>query len=137
MILRFKDFLSESISYTDASHDMGSIQTIIDGKRDLAYLVLTSDKRLDPRDAIDALKLAIDNGLNLLPIKNRSEGVAFVIYKNDLKSAQTLADFAAKKEGYLNDGNPDEARFIGRALSYHPEDVEEYVARRYGYRSTN
>jgi MinD-like ATPase involved in chromosome partitioning or flagellar assembly len=137
MILKFKDFLSESISYTDATHDMDSIQTIIDGKRDLAYLVLTSNKVLDPRTAIDALKLAIDNGLNLLPVKNRSEGVAFVVYKNDLKSAQALADLAAKKEGYLNDGTPDEARFIGRALSYHPEDVEEYVARRYGYRSTN
>jgi MinD-like ATPase involved in chromosome partitioning or flagellar assembly len=137
MILKFKDFLSESISYADATDDVGSIQTIIDGKRDLAYLVLTSNKVLDPRTAIDALKLAIDNGLNLLPVKNRSEGVAFVVYKNDLKSAQALADLAAKKAGYLNDETPDEARFIGRALNYHPEDVEEYVTRRYDYRSTN
>jgi len=132
MILRFKDFLNESISPTDAMRDMGSIQTIIDGKRDLSYLVLTSNKLFDPRTAIDALKLAIDNGLNLLPVKNRSEGVAFVVYKNDLKSAQALADLASKKEGYLKDETPDEARFIGRALSYHPEDVEKYVARIYG-----
>lgn len=131
MILRFKDFLNESISPTDAMRDMGSIQTIIDGKRDLAYLVLTSDKFFDPRDAINSLKLAIDNGLNLLPIKNRREGVAFVVYKNDLKSAQALADFASKKEGYLKDETPEEARFIGRALNYHPEDIEEYV-KKYG-----
>jgi hypothetical protein len=111
---------------------MDSIQTIIDGKRELAFLALSTQKLIDPREAIEALKLAIDNGLNILPVANRREGVAFVIYKSDLKAAQKLADFAASKQGYLNDQTPEEAEFVGTMLGYDPADIAEYIKRRFG-----
>jgi hypothetical protein len=130
-INKFSNFLNETIRASEAHRDIGSIQTIIDGKRELAFLVLSTQKMLDPRESIKALKLAIDNGLNILPVSNRSEGVAFVIYKNDLKSAQELADFAATKQGYLRDETPEEAEFIGSMLGYDPVDISDYSKRRY------
>ena len=130
-ILRLKDFLNETIKASEAYDEIDSINTVINGKRDLAFLVLTTQRLIDPRPSIEALKFAIDNGLNLLPVKNRSEGVAFVLYKNDLSSAQKLADFASKKNGYLNDETPEEAMFIGKALNYDEADIESYINRKY------
>lgn len=82
---------------------------------------------LNPRPTIQALNLAINSGLNLIPVPNRKDGVAFVVYKNDVKAAQELADFAASKQGYLNDETPEEAEFIGQALGYDPADIAEYT----------
>ncbi len=130
-LIKLKDFLNEKISASEAHSDESSIQTILDGKRDRAFLAISTQKLIDPRPNIEALKFAIDNNLNLLPIKNRADGVAFVIYKNDLKGAQALADFAESKEGYLSDDTPEEAEFIGNALEYNPEDIQAYVDRRY------
>lgn len=130
-ILKLKDFLNETIKASEAYDEIDSINTVINGKRDLAFLVLTTQRLIDPRPSIEALKFAIDNGLNLLPVKNRSEGVAFVLYKNDLASAQKLADFASEKNGYLNDETPEEAMFIGKALNYDEADIESYINRKY------
>jgi len=131
-LTELKDFLNERINSSEAHTDLGSIQTILDGKRDRAFLAISTQKIIDPRPNINGLKFAIDNNLNLLPIKNREEGVAFVIYKNDLKGAQALADFAESKGGYLSDETPEEAEFIGNSLEYHPDDIQNYIIRRYG-----
>lgn len=130
-LIDFKNFLTEGISASEAYTDRDSIKTLVDGKRELAYLAISTQQLLDPRDHINALKFAIDNDLNLLPVKNRSDGVAFVVYKNDLESAKQLADFAAKKEGYLKDETPEEAEFIGQLLDYDPADIQEYINRKY------
>jgi hypothetical protein len=126
-INKFPAFLNEGIKASEAYHDMDSIQTVIDGKRDLAFLAMGTHKLIDPRTTINAMNLAINSGLNLIPVQNRKDGVAFVIYKNDMKTAQELADFAASKGGYLNDETPEEAEMIGRLLDYTPTDIAEYM----------
>lgn len=130
-IIQYQNFLTESIKASEAYEDMDSVQTVIDGKRDICYLVLTTQKLFDPRESIRALKLAIDNNLNLIPVQNRKEGVAFVVYKNDAESAQKLADFAAGKQGYLRDDTPEEAEFVGQLLGYDPEDIQDHITRRH------
>jgi hypothetical protein len=125
-INKFLTFLNEGIKASEAYQDLDSIQTVIDGKRDLAFLVLSTQKLIDPRSSIEALNLAINSGLNLLPVGNRKEGVAFVIYKNDLAAAQELANFAASKGGYLNDETPEEAELVGNLLNYSPADIADY-----------
>lgn len=130
-IIHYKTFLNEGIRSSEAHRDQDSIQTILDGKRDLAFIAITSQKLLDPRDSIDALGVAINKGLNIIPVRNRKEGVAFVIYKNDMETAQKLADFAAEKNGYLRDDTPEEAEFIGQSLGYDPEDIKDYIITRH------
>ena len=127
-----EQFLAESIRAEDAYRTSDAIQTVLSGKRELAYVALTTQKMIDPRPEIESLSLAINRGLRLLPIPNRKEGVAFVVYRRNLKLAQELADFASKKEGYLNDETPEEARTIGRLLSYAESDIDEYIKGKYG-----
>jgi len=130
LLENFDEFLNE-IKAQEATSDDSSIQTILSGKRDVAFIAITVQKYIDPRTAITALSLAVNRGLNLLPIKGREDGLAFIVWKRDAKTAKALADFATKKGGYLNDETPDEARLVGKLLSYEPEDVEEYIKKRY------
>lgn len=131
-IRTYLSHLSESISVQEAASDIDAVQTILDGKRDLGYIAITTQKIIDPRSSISALGLAINNGLNLIPLRGREEGVAFVVWKEDAETAQKLAQFAESKGGYLRDDSPEEAQFIGRALNYNEDEITQYVNRNYG-----
>ena len=89
-ITHYSDHLLESISVKEAARDEDGIQTVIDGKRGLAYLAITEQRLIDPRPSIKALSLALNSGLNIIPIRSRKEGVAFVVYKDDREAAQAL-----------------------------------------------
>lgn len=130
-LIGFKKFINEGIRADEAYNEIDSVKTVADGRREMAYLAISTQKLIDPRDHIEALKFAIDNDLNLLPVKNRKDGVAFVVYRNDSESAKKLAEFAATKEGYLNDETPEEAEFIGNLLSYDTSDIKTYITRKY------
>lgn len=131
-IRTYLSHLSESISVQEAASDIDAVQTILDGKRDLGYIAITTQKIIDPRSSISALGLAINNGLNLIPLRGREEGVAFVVWKEDAETAQKLAKFAESKGGYLRDDSPEEAQLIGRALNYNEDEITQYVNRNYG-----
>lgn len=130
LIESFEEFLNE-IKAEEATTDASAIETILSGKRDCGFIAITTQKYIDPRTAIEALGVAINRGLRLIPVKGRDEGCAFVVWRRDEKRAKSLADFASRKGGYLNDETPDEARLVGGLLSYSPEDIEEYIKRRY------
>lgn len=126
-----KEFLNE-IRAEDAYRDEDAIQSVISGKRELAFLAMSTQKLIDPRPSIEALNVAINRGLNILPVRGRDEGVAFIVYRRNAKMAQELADLASSKGGYLNDQTPEEAEKIGKLLSYDQADIEKYIERRYG-----
>lgn len=126
----FVNFVNE-IRHEEASHDIDAVQTIIDGKRDIAFVAITTQRIIDPRESINAINLAINNDLNIIPVKGRKDGLAFVIWKNNKQNANDLADFASKKEGYLYDETPEEARFVGKILSYDEDDIEDYITKNY------
>lgn len=125
------NFVNETIKAEDAHRDLESVQSVIDGKRDMCFLVITGQKFIDPRNSISALGNAINHGLSLIPIRSRKEGVAFLIYRSDKKKAEKFSKFIEAKEGYLNDKTPDEARFIGNMLEYELDDIEAYIKKRY------
>jgi hypothetical protein len=131
----FEEFLTkinEEIRAEEAYREEESIKTVINGKRDLAYLVITEQKLIDPRKSISALREAINNGLHLIPLKGRDEGIAFIVYRKDKAKAEKFARFVEEKGGYLSDKTPEEARFIGQMLNYKEADIDEYIKRIYG-----
>jgi hypothetical protein len=136
IITKFDKFITESASIqaSEAYRDLSSIQTLIDKKRGVAYLATSGDPRIDNSETIESMKLAEKNGISKIEVKNRTNGKAWVFY-NDMPSAkenaEKLAAFASTKEGYLNDETPEEARLVGKLLSYDISDVEEYIKRRY------
>jgi len=130
-ITHYSDHLLESVSVKEVARDEDAVQTVIDGKRRLAYLAITEQRLIDPRPSIKALSLALNSGLNIIPLRSRKEGVAFVVYKDDREAAQALADFAETKAGYLHDETPEEAQFIGQALEYNQNEIDEYIQKNY------
>jgi len=119
------------IKASEAYEDSDAVQTVIDGKRDLAFVVISAQKLVDPRRSINALQLAINANLNLMPVPGRTEGVAFVVYKQNKAAAKKLADYAAAHDGYLSDSSPEEARYVGKLLGYDDADIEAFVNRIY------
>ena len=95
LIENFETFVNE-IRHEEAANCEDAIQTILDGKRDIAFIAVTTQRIIDPRTSITALNKAINNGLNLIPVKGRIDGIAFVIWKNNEQNAKILADFASK-----------------------------------------
>jgi len=121
------DVISESIKASEAYNDMGSIQTIIDGKRDIGFIGFLRDSE----KIKDIIRFAVNNGVKLIEVGNRVEGKAWVIYKNNKENAMKLVDFAESKNGYLRDETPEEARFVGELLGYSEESIQEYITNRY------
>ena len=122
------DVISESIKASDAYNEIDSIQTIIDGKRDVGFIGFNNINE----KMRDIIRFAVNNGVKLIEVGNREKGKAWVIYKNNKQKAKMLADFAASKNGYLRDETPDEGRFVGELLGYSPESIQEYIDKRYG-----
>jgi hypothetical protein len=132
IIPTYENFINESIRAKEAYSEEGAIQTVLSGKRDLMFLAITAQKLLDPRPHINTLQTAINAGLNILPIKGRTEGVSFIVYNKDRKTAEEFAKFVTKKNGYLRDDSPEDAEYIGKMLNYDPQDIAEYIERVYG-----
>jgi hypothetical protein len=121
------DVISESIKASEAYNEIDSIQTIIDGKRDIGFIGFLRDSE----KIKDIIRFAVNNGVKLIEVGNREKGKAWVIYKNNKENAMKLVDFAESKNGYLRDETPEEARFVGELLGYSEESIQEYITNRY------
>lgn len=121
------DVISESIKASEAYNEIDSIQTIIDGKRDIGFIGFNNINE----KMRDIIRFAVNNGVKLIEVGNREKGKAWVIYKNNKDRALSLAEFASSKNGYLNDQTPEEAMFVGKLLGYSDDSIEEYITKRY------
>lgn len=134
-IHRYTDFLNEKIKASEAYDTMDAVQTLIDGKRDLAFIAVMDDYRYNANNLYElkALAYGASNGLGVMEVKGKEDGQAYILYvKGKEDKAQELADYSSSKGGYLSDSNPGEARLVGNLLDYDEKDIEEYVQRKYG-----
>jgi hypothetical protein len=131
----YTDFLNEKIKASEASDTMDAVKTLIDGKRDLAFVAVMDDPRYTTNNLYElkALAYGASNGLGVLEVKDKEDGQAYILYvKGKEDKAQKLADYASSKGGYLADETPEEAILVGNLLDYDEKDIEEYVQRIYG-----
>jgi len=145
-VRNWKPILNEVIDASEAYTDEGAIQTVLDGKRNVGYVQLTSGE-------IEDLK---SKGLNIIPvfpkrskvrkeyIKSLSSGgwgkagatyfadVSYIIYNNQGEDdAYKLYDYMKARQGFVSDNTPDEARYVGKLLGYSDKSVEEFVKKNY------
>lgn len=108
--------VSEDIDAQEAHSDYNSLKTIVDGKRDVAYVKLTPILSL----------YTMINGLKKIkvPISNNS-----IVYKKGSEDkAKELLDIANKYGGYLRyDATEEDSRRIGQLLGYKESDIEDYI----------
>lgn len=123
LLERYNTLLNEEIHAREATTDEKSLLTLIKGKRDVAFLVITKRFR----------KILEKYNLGILPIRMIGiDSMKAIVYRNKEKALR-LYEIARSHGGYLADKTSEEAREIGELLGYYKEDIDEYIQRRYGY----
>ena len=115
-------FLSE-IESNEATNFLSSIQTLLDGKRNVAFATFEISM-------IDGIK---ELGIKIIPTRKHDDNLMNGIFylEPGKQDAIKLYKIAMSHDGVLNDQSPEEAREIGRLLSYSEESIDEYVQRLY------
>lgn len=117
-----KKRLREEISASEAYNDLNSIQTLIDKKRNVAFIGSANNLIANTIN---------DNGLLSIAIPRTDDPTAYIVYRQGAGvEANELLKIANKYGGYLSPMASDiEQRRIGQLLGYKRSDVEEYIAR--------
>ncbi len=129
----FEQFIAERIKASEAYDTMNAVQTVVDDKRDLVFISTMDNPIYKPNNEkeLSAMKYGLENGLNAIEVKGKPNGKAWVLYKKNKRAAQKLANYAESKGGYLSDGTPEEAKYIGDLLGYDKGDIQAFIKRIY------
>jgi hypothetical protein len=121
--------LNENIDPSEAYSNIDSIQTIVDGKRNVAFVVEKGDT---PKNWERVAKMVSDNGLKSVYVKGNPHH-AYVVYIPEAeKTAMELKTIAEKYNGYLaSNATAEDTRRIGQLLNYDPEQIELFIKDRY------
>lgn len=113
-----KGLLREVISASEAHTTTGSIQTIVDGKRNVGFMQLNKREV----DYVSSL------GLKLIKVPSNKYD-SYVVFKSGYESdAMELLEIAEKHDGYLSHkASDDVTRRIGQILGYNVEDIEKHI----------
>jgi hypothetical protein len=114
-----KRILKEEISSKDAYSEYGSIKTIVDGKRDVAFTTL-----YNPMSKL----MVLINGLKKIKVVSNDE-VNYIVYREGAEDkAEELFRIANKYGGLLHyDATEEDSRRIGQLLNYNTKEIEDYI----------
>ena len=121
--------LNENIDPEEAQTNIDSVQTIVDGKRNIAFVVEKGDT---PKNWERVTQMVADNELKSMYVKGNPHH-AYVIYTPEAeKIAMELKTIAEKYNGYLSsNATAEDTRRIGQLLDYDPEQIELFIKDRY------
>jgi hypothetical protein len=124
-MIKLIDILNETIRASEAYTDKGAMQTIIDRKRNVGWLVRGAT---DPGDWEELQGMIQQNGLKTMHVEG-NEYDAYVVYRpGHEKQARELKGIAEKYGGFLYwNATEEDSRRIGELLEYDPEDIEDYI----------
>lgn len=115
------DLLNEEIRAHDARDDKKVLASIIRGNTDVGYIELTTEHEA----------AIVKHNLGVIPVRMTSQKSMMIIVYTNKSKALRLYDIA-KRDGYLNDQTPAEAREIGRLLGYPENDIEDHIRKKFG-----
>jgi hypothetical protein len=121
--------LMEDIDPEEAQTNIDSVQTIVDGKRNIAFVVEKGDT---PKNWERVTQMVADNELKSMYVKGNPHH-AYVVYTPEAeKIAIELKTIAEKYNGYLSsNATAEDTRRIGQLLDYDPEQIELFIKDRY------
>lgn len=119
------EILLEAILPSEARNNMDSLNTVIDNKRNVCFLV---EKSGSPSEWKTIQKLISENKLKVMYVKG-NPGNAYVVYRSGSENQATkLKDIAEKYGGYLSaKASKEDTIKMGELLEYDPEEVEKFV----------
>lgn len=118
--------LKEEISAKEAYNNLGSIQTIISGRRNIGWITFPKKQELS---------LIRGSGLETLPVPLNPN--SYIIYRQGFeKEAEELLNIANKYQGRLSvNASEEDSRRIGQLLGYKQSDIEDYILHNKQFRS--
>ena len=121
-----KKGVNENVDAREARGDEKSLQTILDGKRNIALIGLSNP----------IIKEKVNNaGLNIIKINqtNHPDSIeTSIVYRDGHdKQANRLHNIMKSHGGYVSDQSPREAYEIGKLLEYTDESILQYINRIY------
>ncbi len=127
-MIKLIDILLESIKSSEAYTDKGAIQTVIDGKRKLGFVVLKASSRMTPEEIEELFK---KGKLETIEVKGNPLD-ARIYYNPRMQGAKEdaleLKKIAEKYGGYLaHNASDKDSRRIGELLGYDKKDIDDYI----------
>jgi len=122
LVLIKRNVISEEIDASEAYTEEGTLKAVLEGRKDVAMVILTPRLR----------DIVIEAGLGLIKIEQSHHDLNMhLVYRNKDK-AEKLYQIIKKHGGYLQDNTPEEAREIGKLLDYSDASIEKFINKRYG-----
>lgn len=118
------DNMNEEIDADTANTYEGSIDSLINGDRGIAFVSIDDEQEKER---------LINMGFNLIKIYQNGFGYnnnKHIVF-GDRQKANKLYDFLVKNGGFLEDHTPEEARYIGELLGYSNESILNYINDKY------
>ena len=122
---QYDTLLTEVIRASEVRDEISSIESVAEGRRGVAFLTLFPYLHMTRI----ILKMIEDNDLHL--IKCPSRPINVVVFRPEhRKDAMELVSIAEKYNGYLaHNATKEDSRRIGQLLSYHEDDINDYIYR--------
>ena len=122
-----RQILTKEIDAEEAVTELGAIQTVIDGKRDVgavAFANMPKNTAVYINDLIDEYRLK-----RIKVPSNPYE--LYIIFRSGAESqAQELLGLAEKYNGYFSSkATEEDSRRIGQLLGYKQSDIDSYIER--------
>jgi hypothetical protein len=124
-----EDDLNEKIDPSEAYNDTDAINTILQGKRKIAFIV---EKANNADNWKRIQKTIADNNLKTVYVKGNPNHAYIVYTPDNVKDAMELKAIAEKYDGYLSaNASKEDTRRIGELLGYTEDKIDAFVAKNY------
>jgi hypothetical protein len=128
-MIKLLDLLLEEIDPSEAYNDVDAIQTLVDGKRDLAFIV---EKSNNPSDWEKIQNIIADNGFKVMYVKGNLYNAYVAYIPGSESKANELKDIAEKYGGYLAyDATREDTKRIGELLGYTKKSIDDFITAKY------
>jgi len=113
--------IHEEIDASEAYNVNDSLQTVLDGKRNICLIRTNYDK-----DIIDTIN---NNQLHTILVQQLKHDVGTCIVFNDKgeDNALKLHQYMKSRGGYVSDKTPQEGYYVGKLLGYTDESIWKYI----------
>lgn len=117
--------LNEEIDPSEAYNDTDAVNTLVDKKRDLAFIVKDSNTEENWENIQKIIK---DNNIKIMYVKGNPHHAYIAYLPGSENKANQLKDLAEKYDGYLSaQATKEDTIQMGRLLGYKEDKIKEYV----------
>lgn len=133
LISILKQILTEEIEAEEAVTELGAIQTVVDGKRDVGAVAFAN---MPKSTAVYINDLIDEQGLKKIKVPSNPYELYIVFRSGAERQAQELLGLAEKYNGYFSSkATEEDSKRIGQLLGYKQSDIDEYIERNKQIRS--